>query len=144
MAVLSTGYRSLASCPAQRAGAQRLYAMALRERLSEPANSQLSEVKLTRPDERRISAVDPQQTPASWSNEFDNAQSVDRHYIAPGKPIENAFVEGFNGRFRDECLNEHVFRGLPMARRIIEAWHRDYNACRPHTSLGGLTPNEFA
>ena len=59
---------------------------------------------------------DPQQTPASWSNEFDNAQSVDRHYIAPGKPIENAFVEGFNGRFRDECLNEHVFRGLPMAR----------------------------
>ena len=87
---------------------------------------------------------DPQQTPASWSNEFDNAQSVDRHYIAPGKPIENAFVEGFNGRFRDECLNEHVFRGLPMARRIIEAWRRDYNACRPHTSLGGLTPNEFA
>ena len=67
-----------------------------------------------------------------------------RHYIAPGKPIENAFVEGFNGRFRDECLNEHVFRGLPMARRIIEVWRRDYNACRPHTSLGGLTPNEFA
>src|SRR6516165_5568251 len=66
------------------------------------------------------------------------------HYIAPGKPIENAFVEGFNGRFRDECLNEHVFRGLPMARRIIEVWRRDYNACRPHTSLGGLTPNEFA
>ena len=66
------------------------------------------------------------------------------HYIAPGKPIENAFVESFNGRFRDECLNEHVFRGLPMARRIIEAWRRDYNACRPHTSLGGLAPNEFA
>ena len=47
------------------------------------------------------------------------------HYIAPGKPIENAFVESFNGRFRDECLNEHVFQGLPMARRIIEAWRRD-------------------
>ena len=69
---------------------------------------------------------------------------VGLHYIAPGKPIENAFVESFNGRFRDECLNEQVFRGLPMARRIIEAWRRDYNACRPHTSLGGLAPNEFA
>ena len=61
-----------------------------------------------------------------------------------GEPVENAFVEIFNGRFRDECLNEHVFRGLPMARRIIEAWRRDYNVCRPHTSLGGLAPNEFA
>ena len=48
------------------------------------------------------------------------------------------------GRFRDECLNEHVFHGLPMARRITEAWRLDYNACRPHTSLGGLAPNEFA
>jgi putative transposase len=66
------------------------------------------------------------------------------HYIAPGKPVQNAFVESFNGRFRDECLNEHVFRGLPMANRIIEAWRIDYNAHRPHTSLGGVTPNEFA
>src|SRR6516162_2888987 len=72
-----------------------------------------------------------------WQQE----SGVGWHYIAPGKPIENAFVESFNGRFRDECLNEHVFRGLPMARRIIEAWRRDYNACRPHTSLGGLAPN---
>jgi putative transposase len=66
------------------------------------------------------------------------------HYIAPGKPVQNAFVESFNGRFRDECLNEHVFRGLPMANRIIEAWRIDYNAHRPHTSFGGVTPNEFA
>jgi putative transposase len=66
------------------------------------------------------------------------------HYIAPGKPIQNAFVESLNGRFRDECLNEHLFRGLPMAHRIIEAWRIDYNGRRPHTSLGGLTPNEFA
>ena len=49
-------------------------------------------------------------------------------YIAPGKPVENAFVESFNGRFRDEYLNEHVFRGLPMARRIIEAWRRSMAA----------------
>src|SRR5215831_6070940 len=60
------------------------------------------------------------------------------HYITPGKPVENAFVESFNGRFRDEGLNEHVSRRLPMARRIIEAWRRGYNVCRPHTSLGGL------
>ena len=71
-------------------------------------------------------------------------RGVEWHYIAPGKPVQNAFVESLNGRFRDECLNEHVFRGLPMARRIIEAWRLDYNAARPHTSLGGLTPNEFA
>jgi putative transposase len=60
------------------------------------------------------------------------------------KPVQNAFVESLNGRFRDECLNEHVLRGLPRARRIIEAWRLDYNACRPHTSLEGLAPNEFA
>ena len=58
--------------------------------------------------------------------------------------MQNAFVESFNGRFRDECLNEHLFRGLRDARRMIEAWRIDYNAARPHTSLGGLTPNEFA
>ena len=52
------------------------------------------------------------------------------HYIAPGKPVQNAFVESFNGRFRDECLNEHVFRGLPMARRIVGAWRVDYNTRR--------------
>jgi len=75
-----------------------------------------------------------------WQEE----RGVEWHYIAPGKPVQNAFVESLNGRFRDECLNEHVFRGLPMARRIIEAWRLDYNAARPHTSLGGLTPNEFA
>jgi putative transposase len=75
-----------------------------------------------------------------WQQE----RGVEWHYIAPGKPVQNAFVESLNGRFRDECLNEHVFRGLPMARRIVEAWRLDYNADRPHTSLGGLTPNEFA
>ena len=64
--------------------------------------------------------------------------------IAPGEPVQNAFVESLNGRFRDECLNKHVFHGLTMAWRIIEAWRLDYNACRPHTSLGGLAPNEFA
>lgn len=66
------------------------------------------------------------------------------HYIAPGKPMQNGFVESLNGRFRDECLNEHLFRNLPSARRPIEAWRIDYNHHRPHTSIRGLTPNPFA
>ena len=66
------------------------------------------------------------------------------HYIAPGKPQQNGFVESFNGRFRDECLNEHLFRSLTSARQIIEAWRIDYNNSRPHTSLNGLTPAAFA
>src|SRR6204780_1012577 len=71
-------------------------------------------------------------------------QRVAWHYIAPGKPTQNGFVESFNGRMRDECLNEHLFANLPEARRIIEAWRTDYNTLRPHTSLEGLTPTEFA
>ena len=66
------------------------------------------------------------------------------HYIAPGKPMQNGFVESFHGRLRDECLNEHLFRSIREARWIIEAWRNDYNRNRPHTSLNGLTPNEFA
>jgi len=66
------------------------------------------------------------------------------HYIEPGKPVKNAFVESFNGRLRDECLNEHVFLSLAEARQIIESWRYDYNHLRPHGSLGALTPNEFA
>lgn len=66
------------------------------------------------------------------------------HYIQPGKPIQNAFVESFNGRLRDECLNETAFRTLAHARALIADWRDDYNRSRPHTSLGGLTPAEFA
>lgn len=71
-------------------------------------------------------------------------REVEWHYIAPGKPMQNGFVESFNGRLRDECLNEHLFHSLVQARRIIEAWRIDYNTARPHTSLNGLTPVEFA
>ena len=66
------------------------------------------------------------------------------HYIEPGKPVQNAFVESFNSRLRDECLNEHVFLTLAEARETIEAWRYDYNHLRPHSSLGALTPTEFA
>jgi putative transposase len=66
------------------------------------------------------------------------------HYIAPGKPTQNAFIESFNGKFRDECLNDNIFSSLAEARKIIERWRFDYNHFRPHQSLGHLTPNEFA
>ena len=69
---------------------------------------------------------------------------VDWHYIAPGKPMQNGLVESFIGRLRDECLNEHVFTSYRHARELIEEWRVDYNARRPHTSLEGLTPMEFA
>jgi putative transposase len=66
------------------------------------------------------------------------------HYIQPGKPVQNAFIESFNSKLRDECLNEHLFTNLVEARGIIEAWRYDYNWRRPHSSLGALTPREFA
>ena len=58
--------------------------------------------------------------------------------------MQNGFVESFNGRLRDECLNEHLFANLNEARQLIEEWRIDYNTNRPHTSLNGLTPTEFA
>jgi len=69
---------------------------------------------------------------------------VKLHFIRPGKPVENCFVESFNGKFRDECLNQHWFTNLQDARDKIEAWRIDYNRVRPHSSLGNLTPKEFA
>ena len=65
-------------------------------------------------------------------------------FIRPGKPMENGFVESFNGRFRDECLNENWFKTLKNARDKIEAWREEYNSCRPHSSLGMKTPQEFS
>ena len=71
-------------------------------------------------------------------------RGVQLDFIRPGKPVENAFIESFNGRLRDECLNVHQFQSLADAKATIEAWRVDYNQRRPHSSLGHLTPNEFA
>jgi len=70
-------------------------------------------------------------------------RGVQLDFIRPGKPVENAFIEAFNGRLRDECLNVHQFTSIADAQEKIEAWRVDYNQRRPHSSLGHLTPNEF-
>ena len=73
-----------------------------------------------------------------WSQD----RKVTWHYLAPGKPMQNGFIENFNGKFRDECLNEHLFSRLPYARVLIEQRSNDCHHHRPHTSLNGLTPSE--
>jgi putative transposase len=71
-------------------------------------------------------------------------QGVDLKLIAAGKPTQNAYIESFNGKFRDECLNDHYFSNLAHARAVIAAWRQDYNEARPHSSIGRLPPAEFA
>jgi putative transposase len=75
-----------------------------------------------------------------WSQE----QRIEWHYIAPGKPQQNAFIESFNGRLRDELLNETLFASLCQAREALSHWRIDYNTIRPHSSLGNLTPAAYA
>lgn len=70
-------------------------------------------------------------------------REVRLHFSRPGKPVDNAFIESFNSRFREECLNDHWFMSIAHARDTIEAWRTDYNTVRPHSSLNGLTPQEF-
>jgi len=72
--------------------------------------------------------------------EWTNRNGVEWHYVTPGKPQQNGFVESFNGKLRDECLNEEVFATLAEARVVIERWRLDYNHIRPHSAHGGLTP----
>ena len=75
-----------------------------------------------------------------WQQE----RGIDWHYIAPGKPMQNGFVESFNGRMRDELLNETLFLDLDDARAKIAAWVADFNLERPHSALGYLTPAAYA
>ena len=77
-------------------------------------------------------------------DEWAYRKGVKLNFIRPGKPVENAYIESFNGRLRDECLNTNWFMNLKHAREIIEDWRRDYNEVRPHTSLKGATPKEYA
>lgn len=68
---------------------------------------------------------------------------IELYYIRPGRPVENGFVESFNGRVRDECLNQNMFTSMEDAGDIVENWRIDYNYERPHSSLGNVTPIEF-
>ena len=77
---------------------------------------------------------------ARWAHEH----RVRHRFITPGKPSENAYIESFNGKLRDECLNEHEFLNLAHARDLLESFRADYNHERPHSSLGDLTPAAFA
>ena len=76
----------------------------------------------------------------AWAYE----RGVKLQFIQPGKPVQNAYVDSFNGKFRDECLNENWFINLTDAMELIEAWRQDYNSNRPHSSLGNMTPEEYA
>lgn len=77
-------------------------------------------------------------------DEWAYRRGVELAFTQPGKPTENAFIESFNGRLRDECLNVHSFVSIAHAQRLIEEWRRDYNDRRPHGALGRLTPSEYA
>jgi len=69
---------------------------------------------------------------------------IEHRLIEPGKPMQNGYIESFNGKFRDECLNEHWFTSLAQAREVIAEWRRDYNEVRPHSSCGRIPPAQFA
>ena len=77
-------------------------------------------------------------------DEWAFVNGVQLDFIKPGRPIENSFIESFNGRLRDECLNVNIFHSIEEARRKLEEWRIDYNTQRPHGSLGDLTPCEYA
>lgn len=76
----------------------------------------------------------------AWA--YENSVRLD--FIRPGKPVDNGLIESFNGRLRDECLNTHLFWSMDDAREKLELWRLDYNSHRPHSALGGLTPDEYA
>ena len=76
-------------------------------------------------------------------DQWATSAGVQLEFIRPGRPMENGHVESFNGKVREECLNANAFRSLAEARDIIEAWRQDYNTARPHSSLGGMPPEEY-
>jgi putative transposase len=77
-------------------------------------------------------------------DEWAYRRQLQLRFIEPGKPQQNAYIESFNGKFRDECLNEHWFLSMRHARQVIAAWREEYNSERPHSSLSYLTPSSFA
>jgi putative transposase len=104
----------------------------------------LDRIAATRPLPLRIVADNGPEFTSKVLDAWAYQHRVQLHFIRPGKPVENAFIESFNGKFRDECLNENWFLGLADAREKIETWRLDYNLVRPHSSLNDRTPTEYA
>jgi putative transposase len=104
----------------------------------------LDRLAASRPLPRRIVVDDGPEFTSTALDAWAHRRGVELHFIRPGKPVDNAFIESFNGRLRDECLNENWFVDLTDARIKIEAWRIDYNEVRPHSALGNRTPAEYA
>jgi putative transposase len=104
----------------------------------------LDRVAQRRPLPRRITVDNGPEFTSRALDAWAYTRGVELDFIRPGKPVDNAFIESFNGKFRDECLNEHWFQDLDEARSKIETWRCDYNEVRPHSALGNRTPIEYA
>lgn len=104
----------------------------------------LEQLALTRALPRSIVVDNGPEFAGRVLDEWAHRRSVALSFIQPGKPTQNCYIESFNGRLRDECLNLHWFLSLADARRTIESWRERYNAARPHSGLAGRTPSEFA
>ena len=104
----------------------------------------LDQLAATRPLPKQIVVDNGPEFTSRALDAWAYAHGVELHFIRPGKPVDNAFIESFNGKFRDECLNGHWFLDLDEARTKIEAWRTDYNEVRPHSALGNRTPTEYA
>jgi putative transposase len=104
----------------------------------------LEELEIERGLPKRIVLDNGSEFRSQTLDEWAYRRGVQLAFIEPGKPVQNAFVESFNGKMRDECLNQHWTRDVAEARSVIGAYREDYNEVRPHSSLGQKTPNEFA
>jgi putative transposase len=104
----------------------------------------MNQIALSRPLPIAITVDHGTEFTSKVLDEWCYLRGVKLDFIRPGKPTEDGFIESFNGRLRDECLNVNEFATLDQVRQVLEAWQHDYNHHRPHGSLGQLTPIEFA
>lgn len=104
----------------------------------------LERLRVTRGLPERITLDNGPEFQSRALDAWAHKRGVKLNFIRPGKPVENAFIESFNGRLRDECLNQHWFLSLGDARRRIESWRESYNTARPHSALGRVPPSKYA
>jgi putative transposase len=151
--VWSLDFVSDATAPGRRLKLLTLVDTFTRESLAIEVDTSISGERMARVLDRVIAARGAQPAeivmdngPEMTSRALDQwayERGVRLRFITPGKPVQNAFIESFNGRLRDECLNLNWFWSVVDARQIVEAWRRDYNQARPHSALAGLTPEEY-